>query len=292
MVARVWFSRSILTPSLASTAWCRPSLQRRPGIRAAGELVHDDDLAVFHHVLAIIEVEHVRAQALLHVVIDFDHGRVVEVLDIEQLFDLGHALLGERHAAVLFIDGVVAGGPLFAGLLAFVDFAFFQLGNDAVDLVILVGGFLAGAGDDERGARFVDQDGIDFVDDGVVVPALHAILDAELHVVAQIIEAELVVGAVGDVARVGDFALHVVEVVHDYADGQSEELVDAAHPLGIALGEVVVDGDYVDALAFERVQINGAAWRPASCLRRFSFRRSCLDAEPCRRSTAHRSGAS
>ena len=32
MVASVWFSRSMRTPSLASTAWCRPSDQRRPGI--------------------------------------------------------------------------------------------------------------------------------------------------------------------------------------------------------------------------------------------------------------------
>ena len=32
MVARVWFSFSILTPSLASTAWCSPSDQRRPGM--------------------------------------------------------------------------------------------------------------------------------------------------------------------------------------------------------------------------------------------------------------------
>ena len=32
MVARVWFSRSILSPSFASTASCRPSDQRRPGI--------------------------------------------------------------------------------------------------------------------------------------------------------------------------------------------------------------------------------------------------------------------
>ncbi len=32
MVASVWFSRSIFTPSFASTAWCNPSDQRRPGI--------------------------------------------------------------------------------------------------------------------------------------------------------------------------------------------------------------------------------------------------------------------
>ncbi len=33
MVASVCVSRSIRTPSFASTAWCSPSLHRRPGIR-------------------------------------------------------------------------------------------------------------------------------------------------------------------------------------------------------------------------------------------------------------------
>ena len=87
--------------------------------------------------------------------------------------------------------------------------------------------------------------------------ALHAILDFELHVVAQVVEAEFVVGAVGDVGGVGGAALVVVEVVDDDADGEAEELVDLAHPLGVALGQVVVDGDHVDAVAGERVEIAG-----------------------------------
>ena len=77
-----------------------------------------------------------------------------------------------------------------------------------------------------------------------------------LHVVAQVVEAELVVGAVGDVGGVGRAALVVVEAVDDDADGQAEEAVDLAHPLGVAAGEVVVDGDDVDALAGERVEID------------------------------------
>src|SRR6185503_19654973 len=112
----------------------------------------------------------------------------------KKLFDLGDALLGQGHGAVLFVDRVVAGGPFLTGLFALMDFAFFKLRDDAVDLVILVGRFLAGAGDDERGAGLVDEDGIDFVDDGVVVKPLGAILEPELHVVAQVIEAVLVVG--------------------------------------------------------------------------------------------------
>ncbi len=41
------------------------------------------------------------------------------------------------------------------------------------------------------------------------------------------------------------------------ADGEAEELVDLAHPLSVALGQVVVDGDHVDAVAGERVEIAG-----------------------------------
>jgi hypothetical protein len=59
------------------------------------------------------------------------------------------------------------------------------------------------AADDERRAGLVDEDRVDLVDDGVVERALHVLERRELHVVAQVVEAELVVLAVGDVAPVG-----------------------------------------------------------------------------------------
>ena len=111
------------------------------------------------------------------------------------------------------------------------------------------------AADDERGTGFVDQDGVNFVDDGEVVPALHAIVQVELHVVAQVVEAEFVVGAVSDVGGVGFAALHVVEIVHDDANTQTEKGVQLAHPLRVALGQVVVDRDHVNAASGERVQV-------------------------------------
>ena len=39
-------------------------------------------------------------------------------------------------------------------------------------------------------------------------------------------------------------------------DGEAEEAVDLAHPLGVAAGQVVVDGDDVDAVAGEGVQVD------------------------------------
>ena len=86
--------------------------------------------------------------------------------------------------------------------------------------------------------------------------ALHAIFEIELHVVAQVVEAELVVGAVGDVGGVGGAALLVVEVVNDHADGQAEEAIELAHPFGVALGQIVVDGDHVHAASAEGVEID------------------------------------
>ena len=85
--------------------------------------------------------------------------------------------------------------------------------------------------------------------------ALDHLIQLVLHVVAQVVEAEFVVGAVGDVAGIGGLAGFVVDAVNDAADAETEEAVDLPHPLRIAAGEVVVDGDDMHALAGKRVEI-------------------------------------
>ena len=179
----------------------------------------------------------------------------------QHLLRLRHAALGQRDRLVLLVDDVVAGRferLAFFGLrIAACDRAGLQARNDPIDLVVEVGRFLGRPRDDQRRARLVDQDAVHLVDDREVVAALHVVRELELHVVAQVVEAELVVGAVGDVAGVGDLPLGVVQVVLDDADRHAEEAVDPAHPLRVAAGQVVVDGDDVDALACERIQVGG-----------------------------------
>ena len=46
-----------------------------------------------------------------------------------------------------------------------------------------------------------------------------------------------------------------IEIVHDAADTKPEEAVDLAHPLRVALGKVVVDGDDVHALALQCIEV-------------------------------------
>ena len=120
--------------------------------------------------------------------------------------------------------------------------------------------------------------------------ALDLLRVRELHVVAQVVEAELVVRDVGDVGAVGGAARGVVEVVQDHAHLEAEEAVHLAHPLGVAAREVVVDGDDVHACPRARSG-RRAASRRASCPRRCASRRSRRGAARCRRSAARRSGA-
>ena len=122
-------------------------------------------------------------------------------------------------------------------------------------------------------SRLVDQDVVDLVDDRVEVPALDAAGEVDHEVVAQVVEAELVVRPVRDVGGVrlgprdrpqvaqplvGGREVRVEQegaVVLDRPDAHAEPMEHRADPLRVALGEVVVDGHDVHAASDEGVEI-------------------------------------
>ena len=139
-------------------------------------------------------------------------------------------------------------------------------------------GLLGLAGDDERRAGLVDEDVVDLVDDPEEALALDPLVELRDHVVAEVVEPELVVRAVGDVRGVGLAARDRLEVheplvvgrvarlvdvrgraaigllAQDHPDRHAQEVEDRPHPLGVAAGEVVVDGDDVHAAVGDRVE--------------------------------------
>ena len=199
------------------------------GHEAAGELVDDDDLAVLDHVVDVEPEDGVRAQRLLDMVLDVRVLHVVEVSAVqaarEMLLGRLHAAFGQRHRLVLLVDDVVAGRfeglALFGFRVALGLRASLQPRDDAIDFVVEVGRRFGRTGNDERGARLVDEDAVDFVHDREMVSALDVLRQLELHVVAQVVEAELVVRPVGDVGGVGLLPLGVVQIVLDDADASS-----------------------------------------------------------------------
>ena len=105
------------------------------------------------------------------------------------------------------------------------------------------------ARDDEGRPRLIDEDGVSLIYDRKGMTALHALVRTRDHVVAQVVKAELAVGAIGDVGEVGIAPLDRIHVVLQAASAHAQALVDSAHPLAVAPGEVVVHGDNVDAPA-------------------------------------------
>ncbi len=219
-------------------------------------LVDDEEELVRDLRHAAVVVLHVGVLGLLHQRLD---TRLREVFD--QRLVLGKTLVHavELHAALL----VLALADERAGLgqqrrdevlLQVVE----VLDGRAVLLEELVVALGHGTRDDQRRAGVVDQHRVDLVDDGEVVLALHEVLGRRGHVVAQVVEAVFVVRAEGDVGHVGASAgvgvgLRVVDAGHR----QTVELIHRAHPLGVALGQVVVDRHQVHALAGQCVEEYG-----------------------------------
>ena len=214
-----------------------------PGHEATGELVDDDHLAVLDDVVAVALVEDLRLQRLLEVAGQAEVA-LEHVVDAEHPLHLVGAGLGDGDLLELLVDDVV----LLRG----------QARNEARELEVLVGRLLGVAADDERRARLVDEDVVDLVHDREEVAALRAALEVDDEVVAQEVEAELVVRAVRDVrgvglaprdgpqvaqALIGRVMVRVEQergVVLDRSDAHPEPMEDGADPLRVALGEVVV----------------------------------------------------
>ncbi len=184
-------------------------------------------------------------------------GRV-ETFDAGQFLGLAHALVGQVTGVFLLLD-----------LVVLVRLVLLQVGQRHRHLVGL--GVAANvaerlAGDDERRARLVDEDVVHLVDDGVVERLLALVVvrvelgvapAGRLHVVAQIVETVLAIGTVGNVAVVGLAAGDGVHVALNEPGRDAECLVNRRHPFAVAAGQVIVDGDDVDAFSLKSVEESG-----------------------------------
>ena len=224
--------------------------------QSSGEFVDDDDLPVLDDIVDIP----LHDAAGLHCLIDVVRQRGVfhirQVFNAEVFLGLGDAGGGQGDGAGLFIDVVIAVQVVLN--LLFVrgrKHLLAQAGHKEIRHFVELRGLFSLAGDDQGGSGLVDEDGVHLVHNHKVVAALHHVALVERHIVAQIIKAKLIIGAVGDVRRVGLPPFLGFQIVNDQADGQTQKTVDLAHPLRVALGKIVVDGDDMHALPGQRIEI-------------------------------------
>ena len=201
--------------------------------RPARELIDDDDLLLafvsHHHVMPVADIERLRFQGIIEKVRPFHIAGRVETLHARQFFRFPNARIGQMATSFLLLDLVVvtqerllagfercvfrlAGSGLSGGFLGSIFFLQFnELNGDGVGLFVALHVAECGAGNNQGGTGFVDEDVVDLVDDGKIEFPLHLpivrvivliVPAGGLHVVAQEIEAELAVGSVGNVAFV------------------------------------------------------------------------------------------
>ena len=174
----------------------------------ARELIHDQHLVILHHIILVAEHQVVGAQRQNDVVLDLQVLRIGQVLNLEELLHLGHTALGQVDHLILFIDDEVPGLLLLhahdgvqLGKVLHVLAPLHLLGQDVAGL-IQSGGLAALSGNDQRGSCFIDQHRVHLIDDGIVQIPQHQLLLIDDHVVSQVIEAQLVIGHIGDVLGV------------------------------------------------------------------------------------------
>ena len=116
---------------------------------------------------------------------------------------------------------------------------------------------VAGAGQHQGHQGFVDQHRVGLVDERDVRVGRHQIGNVGHQLVAQDVEPDLVDGGVRDVTPVGGPTIARSGLRGDPPDRQAQRLDQRTHPLRVAAGQVVVDGDNVHVAAGQRIARRG-----------------------------------
>ena len=141
----------------------------------AGEFVDDDDFTVAHDVILVALEQLVGAQGLIDVMHGGDVFHVIERIGFQEAgrlephLHLFHPGFGEVDGALLLVEIVIA---------------LVEIGNERIDGVVKIRTVVKRTGNDQRRARFVDQDRVHLIDDRIDVAALDHVLQPVFHIVA------------------------------------------------------------------------------------------------------------
>ena len=113
---------------------------------------------------------------------------------------------------------------------------------------------------DERCTSIVNQHGVYLVDNCVIVLALHEICGTHRHIVAEIVESELIVRTKSDVAIVCTTTRFTVGLVFVNAiHAQTVELIERSHPFGVTFRQIVIDSHHVHTASRECAEEHGTS---------------------------------
>ena len=86
---------------------------------------------------------------------------------------------------------------------------------------------------------------------------MHLFARIQRQAIAQKIEPDLVGSGIGDVASVGTATVFDRHALLEISYGKPQEFVDAAHPLSVAAGQIIVHGHHMNSRGFAREPDDG-----------------------------------
>ncbi len=242
--------------------------------QAAGEFIDDDNLAVLHHIILVPVHNAPGPDSLVHPVLNQDIFRVRKVFQVEELLGLFHALAGQGAGLELFVDNIIVPGVQLVVVLLLVSLLYpdgLEAPGQGVGLLVDNVSLGALAGNNKRRACLVNEDGIHLVHNGVVVAPLYLAVLVDHHVIPQVVKAQLVVGAIGDVAGVSGFFVLRAHARQGQAYAKAHKVEHPGHHLALVLGQVLVHCNHMHAFTRKGVQIGGQRQREGFALAGLHF---------------------
>ncbi len=239
---------------------------------AAREFVDDHHFSIAHHELPVEKKLAFDLDGPLDVFVDREHADRVQGIGLGQHAHQPPTLGRQLHVLAIVI--------------VFIVFVVDELtGHRSSPLVSLHGDdgvFTRQGRDDQRRARFIDQNTVGFVDEHEKGRTLHRFFAAifaphaehaaqkvglafahppHQQAISQKVEAEFLSGAISDVAgvRLAPQGLRHLRLDDSHRDAQG--FVQGPHPFGIATRQIVVHRGQVGAFTFQRRQIHGQGGR-------------------------------
>ncbi len=209
----------------------RPAaVERDPAL----EFIHHLDGATFDQVFHVTAKKRMGFERVLHDCVEFQIALLEKIAAAECVFNRANAAVRQGGVMGTHIDRVVHGR--------------LQAAHHLIGHICQGTGASIAAGDDQRDARLIDQNGIHLVDNGRGKGTVHLLVQAKREPVAQDVEADLIGGSVRNVAGVRSTALGGRHALLHVACGEAQKTVDVPHPASVAAGQIIVDGHDVHAL--------------------------------------------
>ena len=185
----------------------------------SGELINDHNLIILYNIILIAEHQIMCTECKDYIMLNLKVICICEVFNMEELLNLMYTLLGKVDNLVLLIHDKVSGlflldshNSIHLGILRYI-FTSYQLFCQNITCFVKLCGLSTLSGNDKWRPRFVDQYGIDLIDNCIMQASLHQLLLVDHHIVTQIIKSKLVVCNICNITIICFTTLIVVHLI-------------------------------------------------------------------------------